>query len=224
MTSALPPDWSLHRPKGALQSIYDLIAAPVRMALLPDDRSELLHMTSLRAERLAVVLEAIRGRTLDIGAGDNSLIKLYRARSRRTEAECDAVESIGLDVIDWGGDCLLVPNTKSLPFDDDSFDTVTFVACLNHIPERGEALEEARRVLRPGGLLAITMINRFIGTIGHAIWWYSEDKHREVAEEEEMGLNRPEVMDLISEAGFQSIAVRNFLYGLNTLFTAKNPE
>ena len=33
------------------------------------------------------------------------------------------------------------------------------------------------------------MIGRLIGDVGHAIWWYSEDKHRDIAEGEVMGID-----------------------------------
>ena len=95
-----------------------------------------------------------------------------------------------------------------------------FVACLNHIPERAAALTEAKRVLRPGGRVVITMIGRLIGVIGHAIWWYSEDKHREIASGEEMGLNVEEVTALIRDSGFTGMRISHFVYGLNTLYVA----
>lgn len=210
----LPPEWSLARPKSLLQSTADLVAAPLRMIALPDLACERMHITSLRAERLAVVLPELRGRVLDIGAGDNALVRLYRARANTQ----DAADSVGADVVDWGGNCVMIERSDRLPFDDASFDTVCYIACLNHIPERAEALLEARRVLRPGGRVIITMIGRFIGRIGHAIWWYSEDKHREVDEHEEMGLDEPEIMALFDRAGFRLVRLDRFVYGLNRLY------
>jgi ubiquinone/menaquinone biosynthesis C-methylase UbiE len=220
MSFGLPPQWSLRRPKLLLQSGYDFFGAPLRMVLLPDHVNERFHLTSLRAERFAAVLPELKGRILDIGAGDNALVRLYRRYSEATPASASALESVGLDVVDWGSDCVIVPDCRRLPFPDASFDTVCFVACLNHIPERKEALIEAKRVLRPGGRVVITMIGRLIGVIGHAIWWYSEDKHREIASGEEMGLNTDEVMSLIRNSGFADIQVSHFVYGLNTLYVA----
>ena len=43
-----------------------------------------------------------------------------------------------------------------LPFEKDSFDLVYLVTVLQEIPDRGRALREIRRVLKPGGILAIT--------------------------------------------------------------------
>ena len=47
----------------------------------------------------------------------------------------------------------VVGDMEALPFDDDEFDAVLFVAALHHVPDPARALQEARRVLRPGGRL-----------------------------------------------------------------------
>jgi len=43
-----------------------------------------------------------------------------------------------------------------LPAEDGSFELVTFFDCLEHLEDDGAALLEARRVLRPGGFVAIS--------------------------------------------------------------------
>jgi SAM-dependent methyltransferase len=223
--AGLPPAWSLLRPKSLYQSIYDFAGAPLRMIALPDLSSERLGLTSLRAERFAEVLPRLRGRVLDIGAHDNALLSLYRREAARlgiSAADVDA--SVGVDVVDWGGGCTIVPSSASLPFAEGSFDTVTIIASLNHIPEREATLREARRVLRPAGRIVLTMIGRFIGTVGHALWWYSEEKHRETDEHELMGMDPGEIVRLLEAAGFSGIERRRFGYGLNTVFVAERPR
>ena len=219
------PDWALKRPKGAAQAAWDLIGAPLRMVLLPDQTSESFHMTSLRAERFAAVLPALRGRVLDVGAGDNMLIRLYRHHAGALGiSPADAEESVGADVVDWGSECQIVDDASRLPYDDGSFDTVCFIACINHIVNRAEALEEARRVLRPDGHVVITMIGPIVGKIGHAIWWYSEDKHRDVDEDELMGMAPKHIVALLKGAGFENVASNGFCYGLNRLYQARAPK
>jgi SAM-dependent methyltransferase len=213
----LPPDWAIAPRKGLLQSAWDLAGAPLRMVLLPDSQSERLHLTSLRAERYAAVLPALKGRVLDVGAGDNALIRLYRKVEGQSEA---AAASVGVDVVDWGGDTMKIVSSDNLPFEDGSFDTVCFIACLNHIPERAGALKEAHRVLKSGGTVVATMIGRLIGDVGHAIWWYSEDKHRDIAEGEVMGIDSGNMLDLLRQAGFEHVSVKRFVYGMNYLFVA----
>jgi ubiquinone/menaquinone biosynthesis C-methylase UbiE len=46
-------------------------------------------------------------------------------------------------------------DARSLAYDDGAFDAVVFHTCLCHVPGPEQALEEAFRVLRPGGPLAI---------------------------------------------------------------------
>ena len=47
-----------------------------------------------------------------------------------------------------------VADATQLPFEDGSFDVVHLGGVLMHVPDTGRALEEVRRVLRPGGLVA----------------------------------------------------------------------
>jgi ubiquinone/menaquinone biosynthesis C-methylase UbiE len=60
---------------------------------------------------------------------------------------------------------------QSLPFADDEFDAVTFAAVLHHIPvtQRGAAMAEARRVLRPGGralIVELVPVRLVAGAVG----------------------------------------------------------
>ena len=56
------------------------------------------------------------------------------------------------------------PNVRgdatALPFPDASFDSVALLYVLYHLPEPRRALDEAHRVLRPGGLVAVAAPSR----------------------------------------------------------------
>ncbi len=47
-------------------------------------------------------------------------------------------------------------NAYELPFDNGSLDLVYLVTVLQEIPDRNRALQEVNRVLKPGGVLAVT--------------------------------------------------------------------
>lgn len=51
---------------------------------------------------------------------------------------------------------IIEANAQKLPFEDNSMDLVYMVTVLPEIPNQHEALLETKRVLRPGGILAVT--------------------------------------------------------------------
>jgi ubiquinone/menaquinone biosynthesis C-methylase UbiE len=64
---------------------------------------------------------------------------------------------------------------ESLPFSDEGFDLVILDNVLEHVGDRDRALEEIRRVLRPGGLLYVVTPKPFSL---HAFW---SDPHYQMA-------------------------------------------
>ena len=51
---------------------------------------------------------------------------------------------------------LILGSAYKLPFEDNSIDLVYMVTVLQEIPDKQKALKEAGRVLKPGGVLAVT--------------------------------------------------------------------
>ena len=157
-------------------------------------------------ERIRAVLPFCRGVLLDIGCGNNELVRTYG-------------NGIGIDVFDWGCGATIIEDSSKLPFDSESFNTVSIIAALNHIPERLQVLEEANRVLKEKGRLIITMINPIVGFVAHkAIFWTGEEKLREAHHEERLGMWPSEVMQLCIRAGYNYVKSRSFLFGFNKLF------
>jgi SAM-dependent methyltransferase len=192
-------------PKSPSQAVWDLVGAPFRLLLFDQKWLPRFGWTTLEEERLAAVWPHLRGRVIDIGAGPNTLIRRYG-------------QGVGIDVVDWGGGTLVVEDSSRLPFADAAFETVTLIACLNHIPYREETLREARRLLSSDGRLIITMINPLLGGIGHALWWYSEDKHRGGMQEGEVGgMWVRDIVNLCASSRFALERHDRFVYWLNHL-------
>lgn len=191
--------------KGLLQSIWDHVGVVPRLGLVPQKHLPRFRWSTLEEDRSRAVFPRIQGRLLDIGAGPNLLVNRYG-------------DGVGVDVVDWGGGVKVVENTAELPFEAESFDTITILAALNHIPYREAVLREARRVVRPSGRLIVTMIDPILGELGHKIWWHDEHHQRGGMEEGEVGgMWNADIIRICGEAGWRLTHRERFVYWLNNL-------
>jgi SAM-dependent methyltransferase len=93
---------------------------------------------------------------LDVGCGGGALVRELVARGAR---------AVGLEISEQqlgrarttGIGRFVVGRAEDLPLADGSLDAVTFMRSLHHVPEPAmiPALADARRVLRPGGLVYV---------------------------------------------------------------------
>lgn len=118
-------------------------------ALLYDPFTAAAERAGLGAARHGL-LQQVRGRVLEIGAGTGVNVEHYPAGADVTYTEPDPhmakrLRARGVDVVEAGA--------ESLPFPDDSFDTVVSTLVLCTVPDVTATLREVRRVLRPGGRL-----------------------------------------------------------------------
>jgi SAM-dependent methyltransferase len=163
----------------------------------------------LRKWRTRTVLPHVRGRLLDIGCGHNDLVLAY-GRDKGT----------GVDVHPWEGCDVVVPDTAKLPFKDGEFETATIIAALNHIPNRGDVLKEAHRVLAPGGRILITMLGPTVSKVWHFVRrpWDEDQTERGMKDGEVWGITPAAVRDLLRNAGFEPTKEQGFMLGLNRLY------
>jgi SAM-dependent methyltransferase len=167
-------------------------------------------VSRLENKRNDVVKSHVKGRLLDVGCGYNVLVKSYG-------------DGIGVDVYPWPGVDRVIENAAELPFPDASFDTISFVACLNHIPNRKEALAEAARVVKPEGRVLATMIPPTISRIWHRVILQhdADQTERGMKEGEVWGLTTQQIVSIASEAGLAMEKVVPFELGLNHLYVMK---
>jgi SAM-dependent methyltransferase len=162
---------------------------------------------ALAKRRLRAVLPHVSGRLLDVGCGSNQLVRHY-------------ANGVGVDVHPWDGADVVVNDTATLEWESASFDTITIVAALNHIPNRAAVLSECRRVLRPGGRVVITMLTPRTSRIWHWLRapWDADQRDRGMKPGEVYGFTAHEVIDLFQRAGFTLLSQQRFMLGLNRVY------
>ena len=104
-------------------------------------------------------LRSRTGRHLDLGIGDGTFLSALRDRT--------ALRVVGADphpgyLTALPGAQPLVRLGENLPFADVSFDSVSMLDVLEHTRDEGSTLAEVHRVLRPGGLLVLTVPARHV--------------------------------------------------------------
>jgi SAM-dependent methyltransferase len=185
---------------------------PLRV-ITPQRYLNSLGLNTLADDRVEAVLPYVSGFILDVGCGENLLVKRWG-------------EGVGVDIMAWPG-VDVVCDTAKLPFRDIRFDVITFLACLNHIPNREIVLKEAQRVLKPGGKVIVTMIGPIAGYLCHKLiaHWDPDQVEREMDHKEEWGLDDSKVKALIESAGFEDVGVKRFGFmRLNRLYEAVKPS
>ena len=138
----------------------------------------------------------------------------------------------GIDVFPFNGLSHenVVEDITRFPFVDNSFDSVTFIACINHIPSsiRDVELAEAYRCLKPSGNIIVTMGNPVAEILVHKLIHLKfrltgsgdEDSQRGMHEEEAYYLTDTEIIQRLTRARFTDLEKKHFWtqWGLNHLF------
>ncbi len=128
----------------------------------------------------------------------------------------------------------LLADASHLPFAEDSFDGMLMVASLHHLPDPGRALCEARRVLRPGGVLVLgtepnDWQNRTIYPVGklalrllRALSGKAPDPAETVSEADRLteGFSAAALTRLLREAGFRNVQLKPAGYLSAAIFFA----
>ena len=203
------------------QKVKDFVTFPLRaVSLFEQDR---FGLSSLRTERFDYVAGEVEGDCLDVGCGRNNLFIREVLGGRGKGIDVFAYDGLGPENI--------VEDITCFPFPDESFDSVTFIANLNHVPapKRDPELAEAWRCLRPGGNIIVTMGNPLAELLVHRVVWlydrlfkthHDMDSERGMEQEEEYYLIDAEIVARLKKVGFARIVKKYFgtQWGLNALF------
>ena len=181
------------------------------LALISREQALKLHLAPIDDERVVMALQHAKGKVLDVGCGANNFVRSWG-------------KGTGVDVFPWAGVDVVVKDAAKLPFKDKTYDTISYLACLNHIPNRAAALDEAYRVLKPNGQVIVTMIPPLWGKFIHWIRFRNDPDHkdRDIDHDHELlGMHSTHVQSLLKDAGFEVIYKKRFVFGINSIYVAK---
>jgi SAM-dependent methyltransferase len=207
--------------RSRVQKAKDFVFFPLRaFTLFHENR---WGFSSLASERFEYAAAEVKGYCLDVGCGfGNRFVKEYLSGNGK-----------GIDVFPYDGLTAenIIPDLSHFPFADETFDSVTFIANINHAPksQRDAELTEAWRVLKRGGNIVLTMGMPFVEVIVHQIVRFYDrflgirvdmDSERGMGEEESYFLWDSDIRTRLDQAGFKRVIRKPFptQWGLNRLY------
>lgn len=176
------PEWVAKLGKGYVHSVF---ASGV--SRLPIEKIVSDMLSDRRADEQVDALSrwvSLKGKKiLEIGSGCGALVVRGRAAYgldmfgvEPSLGEFSANLSVCHDMLQHFGlptDCVLDAQGEALPFPDNFFDVIHSSNVLEHVADPEKTLQEAVRVLKPGGLLHIVVPNYGSWWEGHygILWW-----------------------------------------------------
>jgi ubiquinone/menaquinone biosynthesis C-methylase UbiE len=144
---------------------------------------------------------------LEVGAGVGALLAVIRRRAA-------AAVVVGADISE--GMVRLAPptiprvvaNAAVLPFRDETFDAAVMAFMLFHVPEPSEAVREVRRVLRPGGAIAVATWGPGLNdTPAERVWFelldeFGAPEETDIVARHDLMDSREKVATLLEAGGF----------------------
>lgn len=156
------------------------------------------------------VTDRARGLVLEIGAGDGVNLSYYHTDARVIATEPDT-ESLEL-ITEYQDNVILAQaDAEDLPFPDAMFDAVVGTLVFCTIPDAPRALQEVKRVLKPGGSLRLVEHVRAKNPIGAALMHAANPAWHWMTGG--CNLNR-DTLRAVRAAGFQVLDVKKRRMGL----------
>jgi ubiquinone/menaquinone biosynthesis C-methylase UbiE len=149
-------------PRAAVRQVYDRIAP--HYAELYEGAGPLPHFYRTRLKLVATLLKRQQpGILLDVGSGPGVIGDHLRPLGFRYVGT-DVSIGMAHECRRRGGSDMgrfsAAASAEALPFADGAFDAVTILGALEYMEAPENALTECRRVLRPGGTLIVSLLNR----------------------------------------------------------------
>jgi len=182
-----------------------LTIQPERLALPPGSRLLDLGCGDGRHIRITRYMNGVLGVGLDIGTEEvrKTKIALHELDAMPIE-EGGSHDQAGA----WG---VVRGSGYELPFEDTSFDCIIISEVLEHLHEDDRALEELSRVLKPGGILAVSVPREG----PEALCWLLSRQYRTSPGGHVRIYRRDELRRKIERHGY-SIYATHFAHGLHS--------
>jgi SAM-dependent methyltransferase len=167
---------------------------------------------------IELLLDAVDARTgqrlLDLGTGPGYVAAAAIRRGCETVGMDFAPAMVDLARSLHPACTFEVGDAEALPFGDATFDCVTGNFVLHHVPRQQLALQEAARVLVPGGRLALTAWsapdrNRFLGLFVDALQESGASLPPDVPSGPPMAADDDAYRGQLTEAGFEELFVEH---------------
>ncbi|MEB2308207.1 MAG: methyltransferase domain-containing protein [Candidatus Brocadiaceae bacterium] len=151
-------------------------------------------------ENISILSNHIKGDTLDVGCGQKPYEKLFNS-SRYIGLELDTIANRKNKKADYFYD------GTTFPFQDNEFDSVIANEVFEHVFNSDNFLREIHRVLKPGGILLITV--PFV--------WDEHEQPYDFARYTSFGLRH-----LLEKSGFEIIEHRKSVSDIRVVFQLLN--
>lgn len=208
------------KEKNFIFKIYDSLMLPFRGLFLGTEGK--FGLSSIRDERMCMVAAYCTGRVLDIGCGPgNYFIKKYIGEKK----------GIGVDIYSYDGVENIVKDMAKLPYENETFDTVTLIAVGGHIPKqkREDEFKEFARVLKIGGKLIMTEGEPISQYLRHKwLHFYMKiqgkndvDTERGMDEDEQFCMPKNEIMEYLNSPPLSFVFHKSFQWKLNNIYIAR---
>jgi demethylmenaquinone methyltransferase/2-methoxy-6-polyprenyl-1,4-benzoquinol methylase len=160
-------------------------------------------------------------------AGDANAVVLDMTESMLVEGSKRAEAASLAERLDW-----VVGDAMALPFEDNSFDVYTISFGIRNVTRPQEALDEAFRVLRPGGRLMVLEFSQIPVPLAQKAYdLYSfnviprmgqmiaddRDSYQYLVESIRKFPNQETFLSMVQQAGFENTSYRNLSLGIAAL-------
>lgn len=135
---------------------------------------------------------------LDLGCGNGRLLKLFKNLDIEYTGVDNSAQLLEQARTHFANQNFILADMNQLPFEDNAFDQIYCIATLHHLPStdlRNKAVQEAHRILKPGGHLFMTNWNLWQKKYFHLIVNYTLLKF--------IGKNKMDFKDILIPWTFQ---------------------